>query len=130
MRAISSALLLLSETGVHPDIIVCRTEESLGNDIKRKIALFCNVKPNAVIEAIDAGTIYEVPLKMLQEGLDLIVLKKLRINGYSAPELTKWRGFLDKLNQKIEIVEDIISKQEEKLFGRFSVYKNGKLRIR
>jgi CTP synthase len=52
---------MLSETGVHPDIIVCRTEESLGNDIKRKIALFCNVKPEAVIEAMDAPTIYEVP---------------------------------------------------------------------
>ena len=60
--------------------------------------MFCNVKPNAVIEALDASTIYEVPLKMLQEGLDVIVLKQLQINGYSAPELTKWRGFLDKLN--------------------------------
>ncbi|MEO8771996.1 MAG: CTP synthase [Ferruginibacter sp.] len=89
---------LLSQEGVHPNVIVCRTEHSLSDEIKRKIALFCNVKPNAVIEAIDAGTIYEVPLKMLQEGLDLIVLKKLQINGYSAPELTKWRGFLDKLN--------------------------------
>jgi len=59
--------------------------------------LFCNVKPNAVIEAMDASTIYEVPLKMLQEGLDVIVLKKLQINGYAAPELTKWRAFLDKL---------------------------------
>jgi CTP synthase len=66
--------------------------------LKRKIALFCNVKPNAVIEAMDASTIYEVPLKMLQEGLDVIVLKKLQINGYSAPDLGKWRGFLDKLN--------------------------------
>ena len=89
---------LLSQEGVHPNVIVCRTEHSLSDELKRKIALFCNVKPNAVIEAIDAGTIYEVPLKMLQEGLDLIVLKKLQINGYSAPELTKWRGFLDKLN--------------------------------
>ena len=89
---------MLSQEGVRPDVIVCRTEHPLSEEIKRKIALFCNVKPNAVIEAIDAGTIYEVPLKMLQEGLDVIVLKKLRINGYSAPELSKWRGFLDKLN--------------------------------
>ena len=89
---------LLSQEGVHPNVIVCRTEHPLNDEIKRKIALFCNVKPNAVIEAIDAGTIYEVPLKMLQEGLDLIVLKKLQINGYAAPELSKWRGFLDKLN--------------------------------
>ena len=89
---------LLSQEGVTPDVIVCRTEYPLTDELKRKIALFCNVKPNAVIEAIDAGTIYEVPMKMLQEGLDLIVLKKLQINGYAAPELTKWKDFLDKLN--------------------------------
>ena len=89
---------MLSQEGVHPDVIVCRTEHPLSDEIRRKVALFCNVKPNAVIEALDASTIYEVPLKMLQEGLDVIVLKQLHINGYSAPELTKWRGFLDKLN--------------------------------
>lgn len=89
---------MLSQEGVSPDIIVCRTEKPLSEEIKRKIALFCNVKPNAVIEAMDASTIYEVPLKMLQEGLDVIVLKRLQINGYAAPELSKWRAFLDKLN--------------------------------
>jgi CTP synthase len=88
---------LLSQEGVHPNVIVCRTEHPLNDELKKKIALFCNVKPNAVIEAMDASTIYEVPLKMLQEGLDVIVLKKLQINGYAAPELTKWRAFLDKL---------------------------------
>ena len=88
---------MLSQEGVHPNVIVCRTEQPLTDELKKKIALFCNVKPNAVIEAIDATTIYEVPLMMLQEGLDVIVLKKLQINGYAAPELTKWRGFLDKL---------------------------------
>lgn len=88
---------MLSQEGVQPNVIVCRTEQPLTEDIKKKIALFCNVKPNAVIEAMDASTIYEVPLKMLQEGLDVIVLKKLEINGYAAPELTKWRAFLDKL---------------------------------
>jgi CTP synthase len=88
---------MLSQEGVHPNVIVCRTEQPLNDELKKKIALFCNVKPNAVIEAIDAGTIYEVPLKMLQEGLDVIVLKKLQINGYAAPELTRWRAFLDKL---------------------------------
>lgn len=88
---------MLSQEGVHPNVIVCRTEHPLTDDLKKKIALFCNVKPNAVIEAMDASTIYEVPLKMLQEGLDVIVLKKLQINGYAAPELTKWRAFLDKL---------------------------------
>ena len=88
---------MLSENGVHPDIIVCRTERSLTTDLKKKIALFCNVKTEAVIEAMDANSIYEVPLKMLQEGLDITVLKKLHINGYSAPQLNKWKGILDKL---------------------------------
>ena len=88
---------LMSENGVHPDIIVCRTERSLNMDLRKKIALFCNVKTEAVIEAMDANSIYEVPLKMLQEGLDVIVLKKLHINGYSAPQLNKWKVFLDKL---------------------------------
>src|SRR6187431_807210 len=88
---------LMSENGVHPDIIVCRTERSLNLELRKKIALFCNVKTEAVIEAMDASSIYEVPIKMLQEGLDVIVLKRLHINGYSAPELGKWKEFLDKL---------------------------------
>ena len=70
---------LLSQEGVHPNVIVCRTEHPLNDELKKKIALFCNVKTNAVIEAMDASTIYEVPLKMLQEGLDVIVLKTLSI---------------------------------------------------
>src|SRR6187455_1079361 len=86
---------MLSETGVHPDIIVCRTEEPLNLDIKRKIALFCNVKQDAVIEAADASTIYEVPLLMMNEKLDLIVLKKLNITNFRDAELIKWKEFLD-----------------------------------
>ena len=105
---------LLSQEGVRPNVIVCRTEHPLSEEIKRKIALFCNVKPNAVIEAMDANTIYEVPLKMLQEQLDVIVLKKLQINGYSAPELTKWREFLDKLNyHKSRVTIGLIGKYIE-----------------
>ena len=105
---------MLSQEGVHPDIIVCRTEEPLNSDLKKKIALFCNVKPEAVIEAMDASTIYEVPLKMLQEGLDVIVLKKLHINGYSAPELTKWKVFLDKLKYpKTKVTIGLIGKYIE-----------------
>ena len=88
---------LLSENGVHPDILVCRTEKPLSEEIKRKLALFCNVKQDAVIEAADASTIYEVPIAMLREKLDLIVLKKLNITNYHEPELDKWKGFLDKL---------------------------------
>ncbi len=88
---------MLSETGVHPDIIVCRTEEPLNDDIKRKIALFCNVKTEAVIEAMDASTIYEVPMMMLRERLDVICMKKLGINVFPEPHLNNWKGFLDKL---------------------------------
>ncbi|MGF2413987.1 CTP synthase [Ferruginibacter sp.] len=105
---------LLSQEGVHPDVIVCRTEQPLNNELKKKIALFCNVKPNAVIEAMDASSIYEVPLMMLQEGLDMIVLKKLQINGYAAPELTKWREFLDKLKYpKTKVTIGLIGKYIE-----------------
>jgi CTP synthase len=88
---------MLSETGVHPDIIVCRTEESLSNDIKRKIALFCNVKVEAVIEALDASTIYEVPLAMLREKLDIITLRKLNTTLVPEADLRNWKSFLDKL---------------------------------
>lgn len=88
---------MLSQEGVHPDIIVCRTEKPLGPDLRRKIALFCNVKQEAVIEAADAPTIYEVPILMMMEGLDTIVLKKMNITGYGEPELSKWKEFLDKL---------------------------------
>ena len=87
----------MSANGVHPDILVCRTERPLNNELKRKIALFCNVKEEAVIESVDASTIYEVPVLMLQEKLDVIVLKKLNITNYQEPELTKWKEFLDKV---------------------------------
>jgi CTP synthase len=88
---------LLSQEGVHPDILVCRTEEPLSAEIRKKIALFCNVKLEAVIEAADASTIYEVPLSMMREKLDLICLKKLNITSYREPELSRWKEFLDKL---------------------------------
>ncbi|MCO5237469.1 MAG: CTP synthase [Chitinophagaceae bacterium] len=88
---------LLSQEGVNPDIIVCRTERPLSPEIRRKIALFCNVKPDSVIESADASTIYEVPLNMMREKLDQICLKKLAITNYHEPELTRWKEFLDKL---------------------------------
>jgi CTP synthase len=88
---------MLSQEGVNPDIIVCRTEKQLNPELKRKIALFCNVKQEAVIEAIDASTIYEVPLLMMREKLDIICMKKLNIINNNEPELTKWKEFLDKL---------------------------------
>ena len=105
---------MLSETGVHPDILVCRTEEPLNNDIKRKIALFCNVKTEAVIEAMDASTIYEVPLLMLREKLDLICLRKMNITGLPEPNLEKWKGFLDKLKYpKSKVTVGLIGKYIE-----------------
>jgi CTP synthase len=99
---------------VHPDVIVCRTEEPLNDDIKRKIALFCNVKAGAVIEAADASTIYEVPLLMQKEKLDEIVLKKLHLEAKSALDLTKWNAFLTKLkNPKSTIQIGLIGKYIE-----------------
>src|ERR687889_1357342 len=88
---------MMSENGLNPDVLVCRTEEQLYTELKRKIALFCNVTPEAVIEALDADTIYSVPLEMMREKLDVICLKKLNIVKYNEPELTKWKIFLDKL---------------------------------
>ncbi len=105
---------LLSQEGVHPDVIVCRTEESLSPEIRRKIALFCNVKLEAVIEAADASTIYEVPLTMMREKLDLICLKKMNITDYREPELGKWKEFLDKLKYpKSKVTIGLIGKYIE-----------------
>ncbi len=105
---------MLSQEGVHPDIIVCRTEESLSTDIRRKIALFCNVKPEAVIEAADAPSIYEVPLAMMHEKLDVICMKKLNITQYREPELSKWKEFLDKLKYpKSKVTIGLIGKYIE-----------------
>jgi CTP synthase len=105
---------MLSETGVHPDVIVCRTEEPLTNEIKRKIALFCNVKPEAVIEAVDAPTIYEVPLAMLREKLDVICMKLLGISVFPEPNLDNWKGFLDKLKYpKSKVTIGLIGKYVE-----------------
>ena len=105
---------MLSESGVFPDVIVCRTEQPLNLELKRKIALFCNVKPEAVIEAVDANTIYEVPLIMMHEKLDLIVLKKLQIKESYEPELSRWKEFLDKLKYpKSKITIGLIGKYVE-----------------
>ena len=105
---------LLSQEGVHPDIIVCRTEKPLGADIRRKIALFCNVKQEAVIEARDASTIYEVPLLMLKEKLDVICLKKLNVTIFPEADLGNWKLFLDKLKYpKTQINIGLIGKYIE-----------------
>lgn len=105
---------MLSQEGVHPDIIVCRTEKPMTPDLRRKIALFCNVKQEAVIEAADAPTIYEVPLAMMREKLDLICMKKFNIPVSNEPQLTKWKEFLDKLKYpKSQVTIGLIGKYIE-----------------
>ncbi|MDY0334997.1 MAG: CTP synthase [Bacteroidales bacterium] len=84
------------EQGVQPDIIVCRTEHPLNQALKRKIALFCNVEESSVIESIDVETIYDVPLLMLDEKLDVEVLRKLEMPIDSEPKLEQWKEFLRK----------------------------------
>lgn len=101
----------LLESGIQPDILVCRTEYELPDDIRRKLALFCNVSIDSVIEAIDAETIYDVPLLMQKEQLDKIVLQKLRLTSKKDIDLTSWSGFLDKFkNPKHHISIGLIGK--------------------
>jgi CTP synthase len=105
---------LLLEYGVQPDILVCRTEHPVNKDIRKKLALFCNVAQESVIEAIDASTIYEVPLLMEKEKLDVMVLKKLGISVTEAPKLDNWKNFLDKFhNPKTEVRIGLIGKYVE-----------------
>lgn len=95
----------LMESGVSPDILVCRTEHHISDDIKRKLALFCNVNKEDVIESIDAETIYDVPILMLDQGLDKVVLKKLDLPLKSNPDLIKWNDFLIKHKSPTSEVE-------------------------
>ncbi len=105
---------VLLETGIQPDILVLRTERNLTQDIKRKVALFCNVEENAVVESVDVSTIYEVPLKMLEEKLDQTVLRKLALPRENEPPLTEWREFLNKLkNPKYSIRVGLVGKYVE-----------------
>ena len=103
----------LMESGVQADILVCRTEHKLSDSIRTKLARFCNVKKEAVIESIDATTIYDVPNLMLNEGLDKVVLEQLNLKNH-APDLTSWNTFLEKLkNPKSEVVIGLIGKYVE-----------------
>lgn len=105
---------LMSEHGLTPDVLVCRTEEPLYQELRRKIALFCNVTPEAVIEALDADTIYSVPLEMMREKLDLICLQKLNLPMGTEPELGKWKDFLNKLRYpKSKVTIGLIGKYVE-----------------
>jgi len=87
---------MLMQSGVSPDILVCRSEQVISDDIKRKLALFCNVKKEDVISSLDAETIYDVPNLMFYEGLDKVVLKKLDLYDNDQPKLVAWNKFLDK----------------------------------
>lgn len=87
---------MLMESGIRADILVCRTEHHLSDDLRTKLALFCNVKKQAVIESIDASTIYDVPNLMLKEGLDTITLQKLNLPAGNEPDLFRWNQFLNR----------------------------------
>lgn len=104
----------LLEIGVQPDILVLRTEHQLTTELKRKVALFCNVQPEAVVESIDVPTIYEVPIKMEEEKLDEIVLEKLGLPLNSEPDLDSWKKFLYKLkNYRQEVQIGLVGKYVE-----------------
>lgn len=94
---------LLAE-GIQPDILVCRTEMPLPMELRKKVALFCNVHLNSVIEAIDADTIYDVPMLMKKEKLDERVLAKLKVHSKEEPDLDHWKTFLGKLKNPMEEV--------------------------
>ncbi len=105
---------MLMQSGVSPDVLVCRTEHHITDEIRNKLALFCNVEKPAIIESIDAETIYDVPGLMLQEGLDLVVLKKLKLAFEKESNLDKWNDFLYKFkNPKSEIKIGLIGKYVE-----------------
>jgi CTP synthase len=95
----------LLKEGVQPDVLVCRTEHPISKEIKQKLALFCNVNINAVIQAIDCSSIYDVPLEMQKEGLDKIVLSKLKLSSKGEPELDQWKEFLHKLKNPKKTVK-------------------------
>ncbi|MVN22602.1 CTP synthase [Mucilaginibacter arboris] len=105
---------MLLEYGIQPDILVCRTEHHLNQELRKKIALFCNVNINAVIESIDASTIYDVPLLMLKEQLDKTVLAKLKLSQNKEPDLENWKDFLGRLkNPTGEIRVGLVGKYVE-----------------
>ncbi|MEW7280754.1 CTP synthase [Aquimarina sp. 2201CG1-2-11] len=104
----------LMESGIKADILVCRTEHELSDDLRKKLALFCNVKKEAVIQSIDASTIYDVPNLMLEEGLDRVVLRQLVLQDDDLPNLENWNNFLKRhKNPKCEVTIGLIGKYVE-----------------
>lgn len=104
----------LMESGIKADVLVCRTEHQISDEIKDKLALFCNVKREAVIQSIDASTIYDVPVLMQEEGLDKVVLQKLALANITEPNLNQWSQFLERhKNPKHEVSIGLIGKYVE-----------------
>ncbi|TXF91265.1 CTP synthase [Neolewinella aurantiaca] len=113
----------LLKAGIQPDILVVRTEHPIDDSIRRKLALFCNVEKACIIEAIDAETIYDVPLHMLKEGLDAQVMSKLRLPDRKAPDLRRWKNFLGKLkNSTGEVKIGLVGKYNELQDAYKSIY--------
>ena len=104
----------LMESGIKADILVCRTEHEISSEKREKLALFCNVKKEAVIQSIDASTIYDVPLLMQEEGLDTVALKKLALSDTNLPDLSQWKEFLKRhKNPKNHVTIGLIGKYVE-----------------
>jgi len=102
---------MLQQAGVQPDVIICRTEHPLSDELRRKVALFCNVKPGHVIQSIDAWSIYQVPLNMHAEHLDELVVRKLGIENFNQPELSGLKEFLERLKHpKSEVDVALVGK--------------------
>jgi CTP synthase len=95
----------LLAAGIQPDILACRTEKALDKDLRKKLALFCNVDLKSIIEVMDAETIYDVPLLLLKEKLDTNVIEKLKLPVKTEPQLADWKNFLGKLKTPTEAVE-------------------------
>ena len=95
---------VLLENGIQPDVLVLRAEHELDKDLRKKVALFCNVELEAVIQSIDVSTIYEVPLLMKDEGLDVMVLKKLHTETNGPPDLKEWKKFVDRLKSSEKVI--------------------------
>ncbi|MBR6720559.1 MAG: CTP synthase [Alistipes sp.] len=90
--------------GLQPDVLVLRSEHVLSQDIRRKVALFCNVAPEAVVESIDVPTIYEVPLRMHNQHLDEVLLEKLGLKADQEPDLAEWEAFVEKIKNPKSVV--------------------------
>ena len=104
----------LMESGINADVLVCRTEHELSDDLRKKLALFCNVEQQAVIQSIDAETIYDVPILMYEEGLDKVVMKRLGMVADNQPDLTQWQSFLKRhKNPKNSVTIGLIGKYVE-----------------